>query len=189
MSRRNPWRLLLSIGVSALLVGCGGNTKENANAKTKANGNATGEAPSAASARPSGNGACALLMQAEVDEIFRTSVGAGASETLEDGSQLCSWPANEDAALLLQVGPPIEKLAEAVALGKGYRVSDLAGMSGPAALTIQEASGDIKAQVAVVALKASDRTVILSPIGLGVEEGSDRFERLKSLVELVAQRL
>lgn len=139
--------------------------------------------------RPSGKGVCGLLMQAEVDEIFGTSVGAGASESLEDGSQLCSWPANEDAALLLQVGPAVANLTDAVALGDGYRVSELSGMTKPAAIAIQEATGKTKAQVAVVALNASDKTIILSPIGLGVQEGTDRFERLKSLMELVAERL
>jgi hypothetical protein len=128
-------------------------------------------------------------MQAEVDEIFGTSVGAGASESLADGSQLCSWPANEDAALLLQVGPAVPNVTAAIDLGEGYRVSELPGMSSAAAMAIQEAKGETKAQVAVVALNVSDKTVILSPIGLGVAEGTDRFERLKSLVERIAKRL
>jgi hypothetical protein len=37
-------------------------------------------------------------------------------------------------------------------------------------------------------MNASDRTVILSPVGLGVENGTDRLEKLKELVELVAKR-
>ena len=53
----------------------------------------------AGSTRPSGNGACGLMMQGEVDELFGTSVGAGAPELLDNGDlEICTWPAGEDPA-------------------------------------------------------------------------------------------
>ena len=153
-------------------VGCGGG------------GEAEREGAGAAG-RPSGKGACALLTQAEVDGIFGASVGAGSSESLEGGVELCTWPAGEDPALLVQIGPALPTVTAAVDLGDGYRTVELAGMSGPAALAVE--AGE-KETVAVLAMNASDRTVILSPVGLGVENGTDRLEKLKALVELVAKR-
>jgi hypothetical protein len=146
------------------------------------------EKPEPAASPPSGTGACALLTQAEVDEIFQTPIGAGASESLEDGSELCSWPAGEDAALLLQVGPLVPDIAAAVDLGEGYRVIDVPGMSGraAAALGLGEPAGE--GSVALLALNTADRTVTLSPVGLGVKAETQRFERLKTLVERVAER-
>jgi len=138
-----------------------------------------------AAARPSGKGACALLTQGEVDGIFGAPVGAGSSESLEGGVELCTWPAGEDPALLVEIGPVLRTVTAAVELGDGYRTVELAGMSGPAALALQ--AGE-KETVAVLAMNASDRTVILSPVGLGVENGTDRLEKLKELVELVAKR-
>jgi hypothetical protein len=73
----------------------------------------------------------------------------------------------------------------AVDLGDGYRTVELSGMSGPAAIALEEGE---KATVAVLAMNAPGRTVILSPVGLGVENGTERLEKLKALVELVAQR-
>jgi hypothetical protein len=155
--------------VSVAVVGCGG-------------GESGREQPSVA---PSGKGACALLTQAEVDGIFGAPVGAGSSESLEGGVELCTWPAGEDPALLVQIGPALPTVTAAVDLGDGYRTVELAGMSGPAALALE--AGE-KETVAVLAMNASDRTVILSPVGLGVENGTDRLEKLKALVELVAKR-
>jgi hypothetical protein len=124
-------------------------------------------------------------MQAEVDGIFGAPVGAGSSESLEGGVQLCTWPAGEDPALLVQIGPALPTVNAAVDLGDGYRTVEIAGMSGPAALALE--TGE-KETVAVLAMNASNRTVILSPVGLGVENGTDRLEKLKELVELVARR-
>ena len=148
-------------------------------------GGGEAERPAGAATRPSGKGACALLMQAEVDGIFGAPVGAGSSESLEGGVQLCTWPAGEDPALLVQIGPALPTVNAAVDLGDGYRTVEIAGMSGPAALALE--TGE-KETVAVLAMNASDRTVILSPVGLGVENGTDRLEKLKELVELVAKR-
>lgn len=163
-----------AILLASALAGCGGG--EEADREPAATG---------AAARPSGKGACGLLMQAEVDAIFGTSVGAGASETLEGGKELCSWPAGEDPALLLQVEPALASATAAVDLGEGYRIVEIEAMSGPAALSI-ETGGE--GTVAVLALNASGKTVTLSPIGLGVQDGSDRLEKLKELMELVAER-
>jgi hypothetical protein len=158
--------------VSAAIVGCGGEEAER-------------EPAGAAAGKPSGKGACALLMQAEVDGIFGASVGAGSSESLGEGVELCTWPAGEDPALLVQVGPALPTATAAVDLGQGYRVVEIAGMSGPAALALE--TGE-KETVAVLAMIAANKTVTLSPIGLGVEQGSKRLEELKKLVELVAKR-
>jgi hypothetical protein len=133
---------------------------------------------------PSGEGACALLMQPEVDGIFGASVGAGSNESLEAGVELCTWPAGEDPALLLQIGPAISAVTTAVDLGEGYRTVEIEGMSGPAALSLESGTDT----VAVLAMTASDKTVTVSPIGLGIPNGSDKLEKLKGLLELVATR-
>lgn len=164
--------IVSAVLVSWAIAGCGGGGK----AEPEAAGTA---------ARPSGNGACALLMQAEVDGIFGTPVGAGKSESLKGGVELCGWPADEDPALLVQVGPALPTATAAVELGEGYRVVELTGMSGPAALALE--TGD-KETVAVLAMNSANKTVTLSPIGLGIENGFDRLEELKKLLELVAKR-
>jgi hypothetical protein len=124
-------------------------------------------------------------MQAEVDGIFGTPVGAGSSESLGGGVELCTWPAGEDPALLVQVGPAFPIVTAAVDLGDGYRTVELPGMSGPAAIALEDGE---KETVAVLAMNAPGRTIIVSPVGLGVENGTDRLEKLKALVELVAER-
>ncbi len=165
-------RVMGAILVSAAIVGCGGGGK----AERESGG---------ADARPSGKGACALLMQAEVDGIFGTPVGAGASESLEGGVELCTWPAGEDPALLMQIEPARPSATDAVDLGEGYRVVEIEGMSGPAALALE--LGD-KETVAVLALNTADKTITLSPVGLGIENDFGRLEELKKLAELVAKR-
>jgi hypothetical protein len=125
-------------------------------------------------------------MQAEVDEMFGVSIGAGRSESLEDGSELCSWPSSDEPAFLLQVGPASSDLNAAVDLGDGYRIAEVSGLSGPAAMAV--AAGEDET-VVVLAVNVSEKTVTLSPIGLGLKEGTDRFQRFKALVGLVADRL
>jgi hypothetical protein len=167
-------RFLLSVVLSSLSVmSCGGG------------GETKSAVPTGAPTRPSGKGACALLLQAEVDWVFGTPVGAGSSETLDGGVELCTWPAGEDPALLVQVGPEAPSATAAVDLGEGYRIVEIEGMSGPAALAI-ETKG--KGTVAVLALNASNKTFTLSPIGLGVEDGSERLQKLKEILELVVKR-
>ena len=142
----------------------------------------------AGSTRPSGNGACGLMMQGEVDEIFGTSVGAGAAESLDGGDiEICTWPAGEDPALLLQVSPASNDIRDAVDLGDGFRVADVTGMSGPAAAALEQADGD--SLVAVIAMTAGERTITVSSIGLGVLEGTPAFETLKAIVDKIASRL
>ncbi len=135
-------------------------------------------------AQPGGKGVCALLMQTEVDDLFGSPVGAGSSESLEGGVELCTWPAGEDPALLLQVGPLLPAVTSAVELGEGYLTVEMEGMSGPAALSLETG----KETVAVLALNASEKTVTLSPIGLGIPNGSEKLEKLKALLELAATR-
>lgn len=137
-----------------------------------------------AAPEPSGEGACALLMQSEVDDIFGESVGRGSRESLEGGVELCTWPMGEDPALLLQTGPASSTVTAAVDLGEGYRTVEIQGMSGPAALSLL----DGRDTVAVLALTASDRTLTVSPIGLGILNGSAKLEKLKALLELAATR-
>ena len=172
------WCFVASVMVAMLVFGCGGGGHESGTAKGPRPGGRAGA------------GACALLLQSEVDEIFGVPIGAGTNESLGDGAELCSWPANEDPALLLQVGPAVANLNTAVDLGEGYRIAEIPGMKGPAAMAV-ELARDPHAEetVALVAMNVSQKTVTLSPVGLGVKEGTDRFERLKALVERVAGRL
>jgi hypothetical protein len=140
-----------------------------------------------AAPQPSGEGACALLMQSEVDDIFGESVGRGSRESLEGGVELCTWPMGEDPALLLQTAPASSTVTAAVDLGEGYRTVEIQGMSGPAALSLL-ALEEGRDTVAVLALTASDRTLTVSPIGLGILNGSAKLEKLKALLELAAKR-
>jgi len=127
-------------------------------------------------------------MQDEVDGLFGVSVGPGSSETLEGGGDLlCSWPATEEPALLVQISPTSTDILAAVDLGDGFRSTEISGMSGPAAAAFEEA--DRERAVAVIALSAGEHTITVSPIGLGVMEGTPRFERLKALVDQMATRL
>lgn len=170
--------------VASVLVGsmaaCGGGDK-NDRARPEP------EPGVAGSVRPSGNGACGLLMQDEVDALFGASVGAGAAESLDGDLEICTWPAGEDPALLLQISPASDDIRQGVDLGEGFLIADIAEMSGPAAVAVEEADGD--QEVAVIAMNAGGRTITLSPIGLGVVEGTPRFEKLKTIVDKIASRL
>jgi hypothetical protein len=123
-------------------------------------------------------------MQEEIDGIFGTPVGEGSSESLEGGVELCTWPAGEEPALLFQIDPAASNVTAAVELGDGYRTVEVEGMSGPAALSVEAG----KETVAVLALSASGRTFTVSPIGLGIANGSEKLEKLKALLELAAKR-
>jgi hypothetical protein len=136
--------------------------------------------------RPSGRGVCGLLMQAEVDDIFGAPVGAGASESLEDGTELCSWPSAGDPAFLLQVGPAAADVQAAVDLGEGYRVVEVPEMAGPAAMALQ--SGE-EETVALLAMNVSEKTLTMSPIGLGLKPGTERYERFLALMGRAAGRM
>ena len=172
-------RALCLFGVA--LAACGGSGSEKTPPASE----------SAKNTKPSGTGVCALLMQHEVDELFGTAIGFGANETLEEGDggrvELCSWPADGDPALLVQVSPANPDILAAVDLGEGFRTAELSGLSGPAAVATEVADGN--GAVAVVALTRGERTLVVSPIGLGMTESSPRFERLKELVDAMASRL
>lgn len=142
---------------------------------------------SAGSSRPSGNGACGLMMQGEVDELFGIGVGAGVDETLDGDVSICSWPSGDEPSLLLQVSPGSSEIRKAVDLGDGYRIVELAEMSGPAAAAIEEADGP--ETVVVLALVARDKTVTVSPFGLGITADSPQFEELKALLDRIASRI
>lgn len=143
----------------------------------------------ASRAQPSGKGACALLLQDEVDELFGRAVGAGMDEDLGEGVTLCTWPASGEPRLLLQVGPASEDVRAAVDLGEGYRVSEVSGMAGPAAVAVLDPGGKAPPSVAVLARTEGAETVVVSPIGLDLAETGPRFERFKSIVDAAAGRL
>ena len=126
------------------------------------------------------------MMQGEVDELFGMGVGAGVDETLDGDVSICSWPSGDEPSLLLQVSPGSSEIRAAVDLGDGYRVVELAEMSGPAA-AIEEADGP--ATVVVLALAARDKTVTVSPFGLGITADSPQFEELKALLDRIASRI
>jgi hypothetical protein len=125
-------------------------------------------------------------MQSEVDDLFGTRVGAGVDETLEGDVSICSWPSGDEPSLLLQVSPGSSEIRAAVDLGDGYRVVEISEMSGPAA-AIEEADGP--EAVVVFAIAAGDKTVTVSPFGLGIAADSAQFEELKALLDRVASRL
>ena len=91
--------------------------------------------------------------------------------------------------MLLQVGPADDDILAAVELGEGYRVSPIAEMAGPAAVAIIEPMGDAPSSVAVLALTAGAKTLVVSPIGLDVSEASPGFERFKVIVNAAAGRI
>jgi hypothetical protein len=128
-------------------------------------------------------------MQSEVDELFGTDVGAGVDETLDGDVQICSWPSGDEPSLLLQVSPGSSEIRAAVDLGNGYRVVDIAEMSGPAAAAIEDAESDGPEAVVVFAIAAGDKTVTVSPIGLGIAADSPQFEDLKALLDRIASRI
>ena len=161
------------------LVACGGGESDN--------GAPSRGAPTAGNSKPSGNGACGLLMQSEVDELFGTDVGAGVDETLDGDVQICSWPSGDEPSLLLQVSPGSSEIRAAVDLGDGYRVVDIAEMSGPAAAALEEADGP--ETVVVFAITAGDKMVTVSPIGLGIAADSPQFDALKILLDRIASRI
>ena len=169
---RSSW--LAASLVLTLTIGCGGNEAENPKSAASSNKSST----------PSGQGACGLLMQSEVDEIFGSPAGFGMHESLEDGVQLCSWPSDGDPKLLLQISTASADIRAAVDLGEGYRVADVSEMDGSAAMAIELAQPDkgLEESVAILAMSSGDTTVTVSPIGLGLREGTPQFERLKDLV-------
>jgi hypothetical protein len=161
------------------LSACGGGDPDSA---APGSGTRTASGP-----QPSGNGACALLMQNEVDGLFGASVGAGVDEVLDGGVQICSWPAGDEPSLLLQISGVSPNIRAAVDLGDGFRVVEITDMAGAAAAAIEQSDGP--EAVVVVALTTDDKTVTVSPVGLGITEDSPKFQTIKTLTSSISSRL
>lgn len=167
--------MIAAVTVAVLATACGGGGPEPSSGGS-----------SSSATRPSGRGVCGLLMQGEVDALFGKSTGAGDDEALDDSSELCSWPSGDTPQLMLQVGPSAGgAVREAVDLGAGYRVVDVEGLDGSSAMAIQEADE----AVAIVALETGEKTIVISPIGLGIREGTPEFDELKNTLSAAASRL
>lgn len=138
---------------------------------------------------PSEKKACDLVTQEEVDGIFEAPVGAGTDEMLGDGSLLCSWPAGNQPKLVLKVSTVVPEVNRAVDLGGGYRVAFLADMGGPAAMAVAPGEPGQEETVALLALNAGNWTLTINPFQLRVKTGTERFERLKVLLQYAAERL
>ena len=137
--------------------------------------------------------ACSLLTQAEVDGLFGSSPGPGGPGGAVPVPQVrqCVWPAEGISSLILQVLPAPANVRASIDPGEGYRVIDLDGLSGPAAVAIQQANPKfgISEGVAIIGVAKGDSMVTLSPVRLDIKEGSARFESLKKLADSAAQRL
>ena len=151
-------------------------------------GNADG---TAISDGPRTSDACSLLTQEEVDTLFPGSIGPGRPDASLSRIQGCVWPAEGLPQLMLQVLPAPSSVRESIDPGTGYRTSELAGMSGEAAVAVQLAVPEygLAEGVAILGVKRGERMVTLSPVHLEIQEESPEFARLKELADLAAQRL
>lgn len=134
---------------------------------------------------------CGLLTQAEVDSLFGKPAGAGRPDFAVPHVQGCVWPAKGAPSLILQVLPAPANVHSSIDPGKGYRVIDLEGLGDQAAVAIQQANPQygIAAGVAILGLAKGGCMVALSPVRLGIQEGSPQLERLKKLANNAAQKL
>lgn len=137
--------------------------------------------------------ACSLLTQTEVDGLFGRSPGPGGPGSPVPVPQVrqCVWPAEGISRLILQVLPAPANVRASIDPGEGYRVIDLDGLSGPAAVAIQQGNPKygITEGVAIIGIAKGDNMVTLSPVRLEIKEGSPRFELLKKITDNAAQRL
>jgi hypothetical protein len=134
---------------------------------------------------------CSLLTQAEVDSLFGKSVGAGKSDLAVPHVQGCIWPATGIPSFILQVLPAPASVHSSIDPGKGYQVIDLEGLGDQAAVAIQQANPQYGTTegVAILGLAKGDYMITLSPVRLGIQEGSPPFELLKKLANNAAQKL
>jgi hypothetical protein len=136
--------------------------------------------------------ACALVTQNEIDSLFSAPVGSGRSGVGISGFPECVWPAKGVPKFMLQVLPSASgKMVKAIDPGQGYRVHNIKGLRGEAAVAIQKANPKygIKAGVAILAIKAKNFTLTFSPVNLDIQEGSPKFDVLKKIAEKAAGRI
>lgn len=169
-------RLILLLFVMSSLAGCG---------EDEAQSVASTPAPVASV------DACSLVTQAEVDSLFDTSPGPGRTDSPHASIQGCVWPADGVPKFILQVLKAPDDVAGSIDPGDGYRVMKLDGLSGDAAVAIQEANPKfgLKEGVAILGIVSGDRMVTLAPVLLSIQEGTPRFETLKQVADSVAGRL
>jgi hypothetical protein len=135
--------------------------------------------------------ACSLLTQEEVDTLFGEPIGPGRADSLHPRIQGCVWPAEGLPRLMLQVMPAPASVRESIDPGTGYRVADLSGMSGEAAVAVQLADPryGIAEGVAILGVARQGRMVTLSPVHLDIREGTPDFDRIKEIADSAVQRL
>jgi hypothetical protein len=135
--------------------------------------------------------ACALLKQEEVDRLFGQPVGPGRPDSPVAHIQGCVWPAEGAPKFLLQVTPAPTDVKNSIDPGEGYRVINVEGLSGKAAVAIQLANPkyNIKEGIAMIGIARGGHMVTLSPVMLDIQEGSPQFELLKKLADSAAQKL
>jgi hypothetical protein len=135
--------------------------------------------------------ACTLLTQEEVDTLFGEPIGPGRVDSPHPRIQGCVWPAEGLPRLMLQVMPAPASVRESIDPGTGYRVVDLSGMSGEAAVAVQLADPryGMAEGVAILGVSRQGRMVTLSPVHLDIREGTPDFDRIKEIADSAALRL
>ncbi len=136
---------------------------------------------------------CGLLTQREVERFVGYPLGPGGTQRPGGGMSLCAWPAERFPSFTLMVAPAPPGGLRGYASSKtaGYRVLDLAGMSGAATVTIQEADPEyeLREGVAFLVVQAGDLTVSVSPVQVEVQANTPKFDALKRLAEIAISRL
>jgi len=136
--------------------------------------------------------ACALVTQDEIDSLFSAPVGPGRSVASISGFPECVWPAKGVPKFMLHILPSSSgKITEAINPGQGYRVYNIKGLRGEAAVAIQQANPKygIKEGVAIFAIRAKNFTLSFSPVNLDIQEGSPKFEVLKKIADKASGRI
>lgn len=135
---------------------------------------------------------CTLLTQDEIDSLFSAPVGPGRSGATTPTIPECIWPDQGVPKFILQILPfSSGDVAKSIDPGEGYRVLRIEGLSGKAAVAIQEANPKygITEGVAILAIQTGDVTLTFSPVGLDIQEDSPKFELLKKLADKAAGRI
>ena len=126
-----------------------------------------------------------------MDSLFGKPVGAGKPDSAVSHVQGCIWPATGIPSFMLQVLPAPASVHSSIDPGKGYQVIDIEGLGDQAAVAIQQANPQYgtAAGVAILGLAKGDSMMTLSPVRLGIQEGSPQFELLKKVANNAAQKL